>query len=161
VKKTKAPAAPIDELMEEMEKDAGLGVSMRLRDRTYWLGDIGFDDERWLEACDALDTKQNKEPLLALLRESKALRDHWIADILSRYRLVRKPGRQRTPAYNLTEVNIDLDLALKDVRAQREKRVRLNEAIKSAAREYRLDDEVVRQAWVGKLGSWRRAQAKK
>jgi hypothetical protein len=89
--------------------DAGAGVSTKLRDRAYWLNDVGFHEEQWLEALDALDKhmdahrgkdkakgrhkdEKSKAVLLALLRERPERHFHWLADLLARCTLVHKPG---------------------------------------------------------------------
>jgi len=105
------PISP--EFKRKLERHAGEGLSNNLSDNAFWLPDE-FDDGL-LDGLDMLDKSNGRDKtlLIAALKRSDRLSDHWLADLLERYNLQRKSGggRRRMPAYNLTDVHARLVLA--------------------------------------------------
>jgi hypothetical protein len=109
------------EQWEEINRDAGKGLSTRFSDNGFWLPhDV---DEEAIEALVLLDDSdgKNKQPLIKMLRRRGRMypadRDvyFYVADVLDRYQLKRKPGKRQTPTYDLTDVERRLEMAKSDI----------------------------------------------
>jgi hypothetical protein len=101
------------EEIEEFERHAGEGISTRFSDNAFWLP--WYVDDTEIEARVTLDkampaldkikdhkarTKakdEAKAPLIEHLRRSTRMRDHMEADLLERYELTCKTGKQTDP----------------------------------------------------------------
>ena len=145
-------------------KGGGRGRSEALLDRAFWLKP-GVDS--WVAAIEVLDTKDDKKPLLNLLRSKAPLSDdvRWfIADLLERYDLNRnKRGRPRTPAYDRTESDAMMELGIERVgrymeygRLKTDPGLSAQDAIAKAAKELMLGEDELANAFNGKRGSLRR-----
>ena len=79
-------------------------------DRAPWVDEDG-PDAPWYDALGKLDKTKDKTLLVDLLKSDQeltpAIRGH-IADLLNRYTLRRKRGKQATPSYVLSGPNTRL-----------------------------------------------------
>jgi hypothetical protein len=136
----------------------GMGVSPRLVDRAFWLGDDTSLD-CWVTALDAVDKRGDKEPLLKLLRSEHDLPREarvYLADLLARHQLKKKRGGQSVPAYDRTDADQRLLLAIEDVRRLRKKRVSVKEALDRVSESHGISPEVLATEYRGSRGSTRR-----
>jgi hypothetical protein len=144
-------------MIARLERDAGRGVSTKLEDRAFWLDDID-QHPGWYRALVALDKRGDKSALVALLRGEgelpPSIRRH-IADLLERYQLKRRAGKQRTPSYDLTPTEAALALAIAEVR-ERPAKMSVTEAVMRSAKHNGVNPDTLAAAYSGKLGSWRR-----
>ena len=117
----------------------------------FWLPEN--TDWELIEALYALDRCNDKEPLIGLLRR-RGGGNVFLADLLERYTLRRKPGRyQRTPAYDKTPIEQRIAGAMMAVRKH-------GRSPAAAARYWGLDPDQLADALAGKRLSTRRMQAR-
>jgi hypothetical protein len=137
------------EELAEMERHAGEGLSTRLCDIAYWLPDDV--DEVLIEALQKVDASQgrNTGPLIAALRARNDYLLALLADLLQRYQLKRKRGRQQTPIYDRTDIHRRLDMAKHDVQVNKKTR-------EQAAADWHVPVKVLEAHLSGKRGSERR-----
>jgi hypothetical protein len=140
--------------------NVGEGVSPYVVDRAFWLGEgstAHLDD--WVTALEAIDKHGDKKPLLALLKSERDLPQRarfYIADLLDRYRLKKKQGRQPTPAYNVTD--IEAMLLMGNMRAHEyvAAGMSVKNALAKAAKELSLDENMLAEHYAGRRGSTNR-----
>jgi hypothetical protein len=144
---------------EEIVRNADKGLSKRFSDNAFWLPhDV---DEEAIEALVLLDASdgENKQPLIKILRRRgrmyPAHRDvyFYVADVLDRYQLKRKPGGRRTPAYDRTDVERRLEMAKSD-RAN-------GKSLQQAAADWGLKPNALDNFRLGKRGSTRRMKRRR
>lgn len=84
-----------------LERDAGKGHSPDIADRMFWLDDDRPLRDAWFNALGAIDRRGDAEPLVALLRSEYArthdARFYYLADLIDRHTLTKKPGKTATP----------------------------------------------------------------
>src|SRR5689334_948178 len=98
-------------------KSAGRGTSDATHDEGFWHGEDAALYP-WIAALEAIDKRDDKTQLLDLLNSDddfpQAAR-FYLADLLDRYQLRRKPHGQATPAYTRSEVEKTLLLDIQAV----------------------------------------------
>jgi hypothetical protein len=136
----------------------GIGISARLVDRAFWLGnDTSLDC--WVTAFDDVDKRGDKGRLLDLLKSEHDLPREarfYLADLLARHELKKKRGGQSVPAYDRSDTEQRLILAIEDVRRLRKRRVSVGEALDRVSRSHGIPLEVLAAAHRGSRGSTRR-----
>lgn len=158
------PKVPDPELEQMLERDADKGMSTALADTAFWLPDIDDPDSAaWYAAFEAVDKHGDKTALLALLGAGKqpplTVLPH-LRDLLERYNLKRRRGKQRTPSYNRTSRQAMMELALASVRAA----VRHGMSVKKAVDKYAgngITEETLSLAYSGRHGGMRRVGGKR
>jgi hypothetical protein len=146
------------ELARMDEEDAGRGVSPHLVDRAFWLDD-DTSIEPWVTALDAVEKRGDKGPLLDLLRSEYDLPREaraYLADLLERRQLKKKRGGQSVPAYDRTDTEQRLTLAIEDVRRLRKSRVSVEAALDQVSKSHGIPLEVLATRYHGSRGSTRR-----
>ena len=86
-------------------------------DRAFWLAPYPFRD-RWIDALEDIDRRGDKTALLALLRADSTMPREarcFLADLIDRYTLKKKRGRQRVPLYDKSHTEALLEMANEDV----------------------------------------------
>jgi hypothetical protein len=157
-KPRKARRAPsvdeaVDELWEEIRAEAAK------HEKDYF----GFS---WWQAIWEIDHGQGKSRLVEMLRRAevegipRAVVPH-LRNLLERYDLKRVRGRPQTPSYDRTDADLRIELALDMVRSWRQIGMPREQAIEGAAATHGVDARLLRQAYDGRLGSWRRKRAKR
>ncbi len=150
------------ELFARMVQDAGKGFeNVTIVDRAFWLDDDELRDEPWLVALETLDGKGKKEKLVELLRsDTVELRTpvRWyLADLLERYDLKKRPGRTRTPAYERSPAEATLHSAVEEVKyLVREECKTVRKAIDVAAAQYGIQSCTLADAYEGRRGATQR-----
>jgi hypothetical protein len=163
---TKRRKSETDELERLMREHAGKGISNQFVDLLYWVAkNPGPAERRWLEALSDVDVYGDKSKLLELLRSgeelSPGIRCH-VADLLERYELKGRRGRQRTPSYDRTPIQWALEVAIERVRED----VRVGMSVPAAIEKnatmaiggVKVDEDVLDAAYRGKLGAMRFAR---
>jgi hypothetical protein len=92
---------------------------------------------RWQEAIEQADNGSSTS-LVDMLRSSEPIGPEartYLADLLERRPLFRKPGRQQTPAYRTTLAEARVTILGKHVRALMRDGIEKDEAIRSALRD--------------------------
>jgi len=145
-------------LTKLIDKDASKGLSNRLVDRAFWLGDrTDLDD--WIMALEAIDKRGDKTPLLALLRSKRKLLDKvrsYLADLIDRYQFVKKRGGKLTPEYNRTENNAILELGIIQVKGLVKRGKRVKDALEEISESLGVQLSTLESAHSGKHTSFRR-----
>jgi len=144
--------------LEEYERRRRQGPA--LADTAFWL-DQSDPSWPWYLALEDIDKRGDKTALLKLLRsgEMPATIGHHLADLLERYQLRRRPGRQRTPSYDRSDSEAVLLIAIDEVRARVKKGMKVSDAITEVAKGYtwcRLSEDTLALAYAGQLGNMRR-----
>lgn len=137
--------------------------------------EFGFDDETglswledarehtaWYEALAALDRRNDKQPLIALLKSGEqvpaSIAFH-LGDLLERRAIKARQGARRTPSYMRTPQQIKLTAAVIYVhRHVHQDGVALSKALEMVAAEFELPKETLADAWAGKHGGLQRAK---
>jgi hypothetical protein len=108
-----------DDIAALYKAHAGKGVSTRLSDT--FLDDFVVPGHL-LDALDAFDKAagagHTKAALCRALRATPDIIGWYMADLLERYELTRKPGRPNTPVYNRSEADRALHMARQDMLAR-------------------------------------------
>ncbi len=97
---------------------------------------------RWREAVVRAD-QGDLEPLITRLRSEEVLGPEariWVADLLKRHNLKKKPGRQATPAYRTTLIEGRLDHQAALVRFWQGKGLSNKDAIRAALRDVKREE---------------------
>ena len=143
----------------------GAGVPNDVVDRAFWLGDETAHLDPWITALEAIDKRGDKGPLLALLKSEFDLPREarvYLADLLARHQLKKKGGGQTTPAYDRTEVEIVLSLAIDDVRELvRTRKRRVAEALEQTSRTRGIPPNILESAYKDRRGSTRRMKKRR
>jgi hypothetical protein len=119
---------------------------------------IGTEDEAWFDAIETIDLHKNAKPLIKLLQQSSALRDHMLAELLKRYDLKPRLGRTKTAEYKLTPQHIKLQGARAHYRKLRNERVKPEAALKCAAEASGIVPDELAKYLNGKITRYRRAE---
>jgi hypothetical protein len=147
----------------ELEAEMGEGVSTKPTDRACWLDDID-DNGRWYNALHDIDWHDDKTALLALLRSDEeipaSIRGH-LAEMLERYNLRRRQGRQRTPSYDRTSSTAPLEWAKRAVRDAVKGGMQLEDALAKCALAWSVSKYTLRLAYKGQLGGMRAVRKSK
>jgi hypothetical protein len=132
----------------------------------------------WLYAFEAIDQRNNKGPLLELLRSGRELpaeaRRH-LADLIDRYQLKKKKGRSPTPEYERPFSVVRLEWAVEEVREIRETlkakarragekieaRTCRDDALSEVSKRYGIHMEELAQAVRGQLGSFNKMKKRR
>jgi hypothetical protein len=148
-----------------MKETAGMGLSTRVVDNAFWLGNDTSAD-LWIDVLDDIDNAQDdaernrqKQRLVDLLKsdhELSPLARYYLADLLERYNLKRPKGGRKVPAYDLSEIERRVALAISQVKNRDKKKVTLAEAQRRAADSYRITLRSLKSAYEKPRGSARR-----
>jgi hypothetical protein len=125
LKPKKTPGEPAD----PVPGDPGYPFWELAKDHTSrpWLEKIPGDPCRnftdvWIEAFEDVDRQGDQTRLVALLEEKFPMTDdayvHFV-DLLKRHQLKKKQGAPKTPSYERTETDVELDKAVGEVRELR------------------------------------------
>jgi hypothetical protein len=130
-----------------------------------WLLRPGRGMRPWIDALLKVDRNNDVAPLVSLLRSSSTPlpqdgRRH-IADMLERYRLVRKRGGRQTPSYDRSLTEARLIWARDAIRKERKSGQTLDENIKQQARVHGVSADSLRAFVGGRHGSARRMQKRR
>jgi hypothetical protein len=164
---TKHPKSETDELERLLREHAGKGISNQFVDLLYWAANPDPTERPWLEALSDVDVYGDKRKLLELLRSGKELspgvRCH-VADLLERYELKRRHGRQQTPSYDRTPWQWAFETAIERVRRDVKSGMSVKDAVEKNATEIggiAVDASTLGAAYRGKLGAMRFARRSK
>jgi hypothetical protein len=157
-----------DELERLLREHVGEGISDKFVDLLYWAVNPDPRSRRWLEALSNVDVYGDKSKLLELLRSGEELSPdirYHIADLLERYELKRRRGRQQTPSYDRTPGQWALEVAVErvreDVRAGMSVPAAIDKNAATAIGGVKVDGGVLDAAYRGKLGAMRFAKRSK
>jgi hypothetical protein len=142
---------------DEMNETKGMGLSDRLLDYASWLDDPSINDR--LMAFDDVDKGRGNGRLLDLLKSEHDLPHQarfYLADLLERHQLKKKRGAQSVPAYDRTDTEQRLIMAIEDVRRLRKSRVSVKTALDRVRKSHGIPREVLAAAYRGSRGSTRR-----
>jgi hypothetical protein len=116
-------------------------------------------ERSWHHALEELDKKGKKGPVLSLLRSgrklSQVVRFH-LADMLDRYELKKKRGRPRGPSYDISDAERTALYARNQVRGLIKGGMKARDAIAKVAKEIKMSENKVANAYGGRRGSTRR-----
>ena len=124
-------------------KGAGRGTSEAVHDVAFWLGDDTRAIDTWVAALEAIDKRDDKEPLIAILKSEQVLPHAarvYLADLLDRYQLKRKKGGQSTAAYDRTDADRIFELANARANELIECGLTTEDACNKAARDFGIPD---------------------
>jgi hypothetical protein len=113
----------------------------------------------WVDALVDLDGRANKGPLIGLLESNTPiprLARQYLADLLVRYNLKKKPNKPKTPLYEFPPRVAELLRANEQVRRLIRHGDEPAAAIRECARVFGFDERAVRQVYEGKDSSVRR-----
>jgi hypothetical protein len=154
--------SPPKEIVELMKRDAGKGVADRVVDRAFWLT---ADLDPWVDALEAIDKRGDKKPLLDLLESDYDLPPRariFLADLIERYQLKLPPHRPRTPAYDMTDADAMLTIALADVRKYQARGMSVDDAVAAVAKGWSIKHQnMLANFCAGKRGSSRRMKKRR
>jgi hypothetical protein len=143
-------------------KGTGRGTSDAMHDVAFWLSD---EFDHWVAALEAIDKRNDKEPLLALLKSECELPHAariYLADLLSRYQLKKKRGGQSTPAYDRSLAEVALMLDVEAVRNLTKNGMSIKDALAKVAKPRGPDYlEILGNAQHGSRGSIRRMKKRR
>jgi hypothetical protein len=153
---TKQPDFEIDTIYDEIAEEEYLDQYI-----------IGFprDDPNlpWYKAMDTAEwyNYHDMKPLIEVLLDPKlevtpAVRVA-LADLLQRCKLVRRPGKQRIPIYAMSKADTWLLLLTDKVKQLTENGISQKEAIKRVASYWKVDENMLANAVMGKRASLRRS----
>ena len=131
-------------------------------DRAFWL-DPDRHTEPWIKAFEAIDNRRDKGPLLRLLKSDCDLPRNarvCLADLLARHQLKKNRGGQSVPAYDRSDVEAMLELAIMDVRA-RESGISIKDALEQVSKSRGIPHELLASAYRGNRGSTRRMKKRR
>jgi len=135
-----------------------------LVDRAFWLGDESTAHlDPWITALEAIDKQGDKGPLMALLKSERDLPHDvriYLADLLARHQLKKKRGAESVPAYDRTDAEAMLELAIKDVR-ERESGISVKDALEKASKSRGIPHELLSSAYRGSRSSTRRMKKRR
>jgi uncharacterized protein YoaH (UPF0181 family) len=124
-----------------------------------WLRDlVGTEAEAWVDAIEAIDLRGDKEPLLKLLTSQPGPSGILLADLLTRYQLKRRRGRQQVPLYKFTEQTVALQKAKERYGELLKTGVSRSEALKRVAKESRISKRTTQNYIDGKNAYTREAE---
>ena len=140
-------------------KTAGRGTSDAAHDAAFWLGEDTASIDHWIAALEAIDKRNDKEPLITLLKSETDLphqaRLH-LAHLLARYQIKRKPGTQATPSYSRTEAQIALMVAADQVRNLVSTGINVESALDHVSNARGIPFDILKLHYSGRLGSTNR-----
>jgi uncharacterized protein YoaH (UPF0181 family) len=127
-----------------------------------WLRDlVGTPAEPWVDAIEAIDLSGDKKPLLELLTSGQSPPEAarlLLADLLTRYQLKRRRGRQQVPVYKFTKQTVALQKAKEHYGKLLKTGVSRNEALKRVAKESRVSKRTTQNYIDGKNAYCREAE---
>ena len=129
---------------------AGEGISNKLIDRAFWHPYDLHPIWDWLNACEAIDQRGDKEPLIACLKDANLELSHdvrwYLADLLGRYQLKRKRGARAVPAYDFSHADVMFEMA-------KHAMTEYNKSLEEGANYAGIDVDQLRNYLEGKRGS--------
>jgi len=158
-RKTKRPVEKPVDLPDFLQGYTGPmgGENIDFSDYAFWIDRTKLRiDEDWLNAFKAVDEKGDKKPLTALLRSGRelapAVRD-FLADLIERKTVPVPPHRPKTPAYDQSDAEAWLLLAIESVHGYVNEGYGVQGAVDKAAEEYSILPNVLANAYAGRRGS--------
>ncbi len=124
---------------------------------------------QWIEAMWLIDNEKSAEKLVNMLKSNSPLTETarlLLADLIERHKFTRRPGNQRTPAYDFDEIEQQIIVGVLDVKLLRENtrkgepRLSVEEAIEQVCKSSGIPVEILSSAYRGTRGSTKRADRK-
>jgi len=124
-----------------------------------WLADlVGTDAEPWINAVEAIDQRGDKKELLELLTSERPIPRPArlvLTDMLARYQLKPRRGRQQIAAYMLTRRDAALRKAHAHYKELRRSGAKCGDAIERAAEQHQVMPETLKACIEGKIPGYR------